>query len=555
MKLAYSKLVVNRFASALAEAIGSQNSLVIHVSDFGVLNLDTPHTKVNGFRWLDSVPAKNQYDFIVVDLPFGMGREKLQVGCEEIAVRRSWCELTKALRLLKNIGVCLALIEPSAFGIGEGPKYEKALKSEGYHLNGVFNVPENLLEMTRIRPVLVVLNKSQKEEIFAAELEDEEQAVKLAHAFISNSTSNSLGEGLFIKQGTFRGFDILKTEQQLLRLETQYKEYDPIRLGDIADEINIVKNGQRHEPKINAVYIPMLGASLVTHDINKVSIKHHNLFQVVLSEKANNEYVSAFFQSDLGKLVLSSLLRGAVIHSIRKTDLAEAKIALPSINEQREIALTYCRLSCLSQAITNFQTELALNPRSAAAIKDLLENMLEQIDVLTDADKILNLSRSGESKTVEFKESFSLDVRNGTREKHIELSALKTLVAFLNTDGGTLLIGISDMGNVLGIGEEVRKFYKNNDKFLLHFKNQIKEKIGEQFYPFINQRLVTVLGSDVLMIECGKAPSPCFLEGKDFYVRTNPATDKLDGPKLVAYVQNHFNWNMPQSGPKIEKSE
>lgn len=540
MKLAYSKLVVNSFVSSLAEVIGSQNSLVIQVSDFGTLNLEAPHAKVNGFRWLDSVPAKIQYDFIVVDLPFGMGREKLQIGCEEISVRKNWCELTKALRLLKNNGVCLALIESSAFGIGEGPKYEKALKSEGYYLNGVFNVPENLLEMTSIRPVLVVINKSQKEEIFAAELENEEQAAKLAQTFISEVPGKSFGEGVFVRQGTFRGFEILKAEQQLLRLETQYKEYDSIRLGDITDEIYSVKSGQKHEPKTNAVYFSMLGSSVVSHDINQMTIKHHNLYQVVLSEKAYNEYVSAFFQSDLGKLVLTSLSRGAVIPKIGKSDLAEAKIALPSINEQREIALTYNRLSSLTQAITDFQVELALNPRSAAAIKDRLESMLELIGELTDTDKVMNLSRSGESKTVEFKESFSLDVRNGIREKHIELSALKTLVAFMNTDGGTLLIGISDMGDIKGIGEEVSKFYKNNDKFLLHFKNQIKERIGEQFYPFINQRLVTVKGYDILMIECGKAPSPCYLDGKEFYVRTNPATDKLEGPKLVAYVQNHF---------------
>lgn len=540
MKISYSKLVVNSFISALADAIGSQNSLVIHMSDFGALNLDNPQSKVNGFRWLDSVPVETQYDFIVADLPFGMGREKLQVGCDEIAIRKSWCELTKALRLLKNNGMCLALIEPSAFGIGEGPKYEKALKSEGFHLNGVFNAPENLLEITRIRPVLVVISKSQKEEVFVAELENEEQAAKLAHAFISRGPGNSLGEGLLVRQGTFRGFDSLKAEQQLSRLETQYKEYDSIRLGDIADEINIVRSGQQHEPRTNAVYIPMLGSSVVTHDINQASIKHHNLFQVVLSEKSNNEYVSAFFQSVLGKLVLSSLSCGAVIPKIGKTDLEETKIALPSINEQREIALTYNRLSSLSQAISHFQAELALNPRSAATIKDRLESMLEQIGELTDADKVMNFSRSGESKTIEFKETFSLDVRKGIKEKYIELSALKTLVAFLNTDGGTLLIGISDMGDVIGIGEEVRKLHKSNDKFLLHFRNQIKEGIGEQFYPYINQRLVTVLGSDVFMIECGKAPNPCYLDGKDFYVRTNPATDKLEGPKLVDYVRNHF---------------
>jgi predicted HTH transcriptional regulator len=166
--------------------------------------------------------------------------------------------------------------------------------------------------------------------------------------------------------------------------------------------------------------------------------------------------------------------------------------------------------------------------------------MLEQIGGLSDADKIMSLVRSGESKIIEYKEAFSLDIRKGSKEKYIELSALKTIVAFLNTNGGTLLVGISDGGEIKGIREEAYKFHKSSDAFLLHFKNQIKQRIGEQYYPFINHKLVNVLGVDVLMVECGEASSPCFLDGNEFYVRTNPATDKLDGPKLVEYVRNHF---------------
>jgi hypothetical protein len=269
-------------------------------------------------------------------------------------------------------------------------------------------------------------------------------------------------------------------------------------------------------------------------------MKHHNYFQVVLVDNANNEYLSAFFQSDIGTLVLNSLAKESVIPKIRKSDLADVKVALPNIREQQEIAFTYRRLSDLSHAISDFQNELALNPRSATAIKQQLESMLEQVGMLTDADKVLSLARSGESKTVEYKESFILDVRQGKKEKGLELPALKTIVAFLNTSGGVLLVGVSDSGEIKGIGEEVRIVHKSNDKFLLHFKDRLKARIGEQYYPFINQRLVNVLGADVLMVECNRALNPCYLDGNAFYVRTNPATDQLEGPKLVEYVQNHF---------------
>ena len=64
---------------------------------------------------------------------------------------------------------------------------------------------------------------------------------------------------------------------------------------------------------------------------------------------------------------------------------------------------------------------------------------------------------------------------------------------------------------------------------------------GEQYYPFINQQLVNLGDVYVLMINCSPSTTACYLDGKDFYVRTNPATDRLEGPKLVEYVRNHFN--------------
>ncbi len=82
--------------------------------------------------------------------------------------------------------------------------------------------------------------------------------------------------------------------------------------------------------------------------------------------------------------------------------------------------------------------------------------------------------------------------------------------------------------------------YKNIDKFLLQWKNLLKERIGEEYYPFIEYKVVRVNEKFVLWVECKASSSPCYLDQIDFYVRTNPATDKLEGPKLVEYVKNHF---------------
>jgi hypothetical protein len=75
---------------------------------------------------------------------------------------------------------------------------------------------------------------------------------------------------------------------------------------------------------------------------------------------------------------------------------------------------------------------------------------------------------------------------------------------------------------------------------LKHVKNLIRRDIGEEFYDLINYKIVPVQDKEVLIFECEQSDEPVFLGEKEFYVRTNPATDKLEGKKLVEYIKNHF---------------
>ncbi len=161
-------------------------------------------------------------------------------------------------------------------------------------------------------------------------------------------------------------------------------------------------------------------------------------------------------------------------------------------------------------------------------------------DNLSEEDQVKLLIPKGESKNLEFKETFSLNVRKGSKKKYMEQSALKTIGAFLNSEGGDLLVGVNDGGEITGLEEEIRKFYKNDDKFLLNFKNQIKAKIGEGFYPLIDYQLVEVDGKNMLWVNCGMASRPCFLNDIDFYVRSGPSTDKLEGRKQHEYINSRF---------------
>ena len=145
----------------------------------------------------------------------------------------------------------------------------------------------------------------------------------------------------------------------------------------------------------------------------------------------------------------------------------------------------------------------------------------------------------GENKRVEFKESLSLDVRKNTKEKYIEEVAIKTIAGFMNTDGGDLLIGVADNGEVTGIDEEINKFHKSDDKFLLHFKNLFKKKIGEIFSPYLETDIKVEDGKKVFHVVCLPSDNEVFVDSV-FYLRSGPSTDTLEGRDLIDYVIRRF---------------
>jgi len=331
---------------------------------------------------------------------------------------------------------------------------------------------------------------------------------------------------------------------QAKRLLAQYKDYRMMSLMEMTIKVGQVRAGESFEERENSIFVPKAGIHRCSASLSRFHAKHHNAFQLELNPKLIlAEYLEIFLQSELGKLTLKGITYGSFLPMLRwEGQLSDAEIPVPTIKSQNRIIEASNRLETLKGCIEDLEQNLALSPLSTNGVLAQTESMLSAVGGLTDADRVISQVRQGESGQCEFKESFGLDLRKGTHEKYIEISSLKTIVAFLNTDGGTLLVGVADEGGIPGLTREIEMLHKGKtDRFLLHFKNQLKSKIGEEFYPFIKHKIVAIGESEVLTVEVSRSPKACYLDGKDFYVRTNPATDKLEGPKLVEYVLNHFS--------------
>ena len=67
---------------------------------------------------------------------------------------------------------------------------------------------------------------------------------------------------------------------------------------------------------------------------------------------------------------------------------------------------------------------------------------------------IAEVAQMGESDRLEFKSSARWNLRTDKRDEAMEEVVAKTVAAFMNSAGGTLLLGVDDGGNLIGLGPD-----------------------------------------------------------------------------------------------------
>ena len=108
-------------------------------------------------------------------------------------------------------------------------------------------------------------------------------------------------------------------------------------------------------------------------------------------------------------------------------------------------------------------------------------------------------------------------------------AALKSIAAFLNTEGGDLLIGVDDDRKVLGIEHDR---LESDDKFMRHLAQAVRNGLGDHASTCVDSRSQVVEGKTVCLVSCQRSPEPVYLRWKspekaangDLYVRSGPGT-------------------------------
>ena len=195
-----------------------------------------------------------------------------------------------------------------------------------------------------------------------------------------------------------------------------------------------------------------------------------------------------------------------------------------------------------------------------------IERLFEKIDefqanhenrIRTDNEReILELIAEGESDCLEFKSSFQFCMNANIEKKVLRYEVLKTLVAFSNSNGGSLLIGVKDDGNIIGLEETDYTLLKEGNKkdsYKLLLDGIISENIGASYHREFKLKFYETEGKTICQLKVdNRCKDPIFLKeykyedrnqqvktlNNVFFIRGQARTERLNTEeKKNDYIQ------------------
>ncbi|MCU1393484.1 MAG: hypothetical protein JWM34_1912 [Ilumatobacteraceae bacterium] len=185
----------------------------------------------------------------------------------------------------------------------------------------------------------------------------------------------------------------------------------------------------------------------------------------------------------------------------------------------------------------------------AKVVRDGFERLWDDKTSAQALTTVTDFIALGESQTVEFKSTARWNIHTQQPDKKMEHVVVKTVCGFLNGEGGTLLIGVDDAGNVLGLSADLQTLgsKSNRDGYELFLRQLLDSNLSVATAGIVRIRFEDIGGADVCLVSVAASGKPAFArphEGAqgptEFWVRTGNATKQMHGDDLIDYRDSHW---------------
>jgi ATP-dependent Lon protease len=157
----------------------------------------------------------------------------------------------------------------------------------------------------------------------------------------------------------------------------------------------------------------------------------------------------------------------------------------------------------------------------------------------------VELLGASESNSLEFKSNARWNKHTRQRDAAIELAVVKTVAGFMNAHGGTLLVGVDDHGQVVGLDHDLKSIgRRDHDGYENWLTTLFETSIGKPAIGNLSVRFEEMDGGAVCRVDVRPSSKPVFVRAgrsdADFYVRLNNSTRLLNTAEALEYVEAHW---------------
>jgi len=181
-------------------------------------------------------------------------------------------------------------------------------------------------------------------------------------------------------------------------------------------------------------------------------------------------------------------------------------------------------------------------------IYSFLHKRLLRIELLKmELDKDITLIiQQGEGPLLEFKSTFRWDIEQSRTNRLLEGVVLKSLAGFLNSKhGGTLLIGVADNGEIIGLENDYQTLKKQNqDGFEQAIMTAIAANLGADLCSYMTILFHVIDTKAICRLIVSPSARPVFINQGNtpkLYVRTGGATRDLNIQEALEFALTRWH--------------
>lgn len=314
----------------------------------------------------DDLDIPPQFDVILSELPFGVRLRSSQPSPFD---DKPITDLANALvcrwvQRLSSEGVAVFLLPATCMAPRE-KRLWAGLAGIGCHLRAAIHVPSSFLKATRMESYVVVIDRTERTELFTAQLSRDE---KLQEQILTHYRAHQRGrrpaQGRLVCSESFRGFKALAAQEALVQY-AQRARLTEVPIGQLTESLDFYRDPSKVEAGGDRdVYLPVMGNCVAVLSPGDLGVARTGVLRMVINhEVADARFVAESLNDELGRLFLDSVTSlSTTFRTLDLDALRRASFYLPPRCVQAKIMEARSRIHALRAELDEIDAQLRRQP-------------------------------------------------------------------------------------------------------------------------------------------------------------------------------------------------